>query len=145
MTAALPKASQAAEWAPDGSGRLAVTCFDDRLRVYAVAGLADAAAASSAKGGVTKEATAACTIRHCTQTGRWVVPFRACWTAGGDALVCGGMKRTCEVFDAASGAPLASLADDKMTAIPSRNAVHREGSTVACATNSGRIHLFAHA
>ena len=81
-------------------------------------------------------------IRHCTQTGRWVVPFRAIWCAGGDAIVCGGMKRTCEVFDAASGKRLASLSSEHMTAIPSRNAVHADGSAIACATNSGRVHLY---
>ena len=32
----LPNASQAAEFAPDGSSRLAVTCFDDHLRVYSL-------------------------------------------------------------------------------------------------------------
>lgn len=142
VTAALPKASQAAEWAPDGSSRLAVTCFDDKLRVYSLAALIDAATKSTAKAGVTKEAEPIHTIKHCTQTGRWVVPFRATWTAGGDAIVCGGMKRTCEIFDASSGARVASLSDDAMTAIPSRNATHRSGSAIACATNSGRIHLF---
>ena len=71
-TLSLPKASQAAEWAPDGSGRLAVTCFDDRLRVFSLAALADKAAASSAKSVPAASAEPALAVRHCTATGRWV-------------------------------------------------------------------------
>ena len=82
-------------------------------------------------------------IKHSTQTGRWVVPFRATWTAGGDGVLVGGMKRTAEVYDATSGRRLATLSSPElMTAIPSRNAAHRNGRAIACATNSGRIHVF---
>ena len=59
------------------------------------------------------------------------------------AILCGGMKRTCDVYDALTGARVASLSSaERMTAIPSRNAVHRDGRAVACATNSGRIHIY---
>lgn len=132
-TVALPKASQAAEWAPDGSGRLAITCFDDRLRIVPLSDLTAAAAAAP---------LAKPLIKHCTQTGRWVVPFRAIWTAGADALLCGGMKRTCEVFASSDGQRLTSLSSELMTAIPSRNAAHIGGRAVACATNSGRVHIY---
>ena len=130
-----------------GSGRLAVTCFDCQLRVLPFAELAERAAASSKPTGSKPSKPSpppepARTIKHDTKTGRWVVPFRAIWSAAGDAILCGGMKRTCDVYDASSGRRLASLASGLMTAIPSRNAVHASGKTVACATNSGRIHLF---
>ena len=143
-TMVLPKASQGAEWAPDGSTRLAVTCFDDHLRVFDLSDIAAAAAAStSAKSGPPKEVTAKPAIKHCTQTGRWVVPFRATWTALGDGVLVGGMKRTAEVYDASSGKRIVSLSDPElMTAIPSRNAAHANGRAIACATNSGRIHIF---
>lgn len=42
-------------------------------------------------------------MRHDNNTGRWVLPFRACWTAAGDGVVVGNMKRFVDVFDAASG------------------------------------------
>ena len=130
----LPNASQAAEFAPDGSSRLAVTCFDDHLRVYS---LGEGRAAGGDGG------SAPCLkIRHCTQTGRWVVPFRAIWTAAGDGVLVGGMKRTAEVYDPVRGKRIASLSSEHMTAIPSRNAAHRGGKAVAAATNSGRIHLY---
>ena len=70
------------------------------------------------------------------------MPFRATWTAGGEAIVCGGMRRTCDVYHATSGAKLASLSSEHMTAIPSRNAVHKSGAALACATNSGRVHIY---
>ena len=140
----LPKASQAAEWAPDGSCRLAVTCFDDHLRIFDLSGAAKASGA-----GAPKAASAAAEapspkplIKHVTQTGRWVVPFRTVWTAKADGVIVGGMKRSAEVYDAHSGRRVASLRDEKMTAIPSRNAAHPNGSVLACATNSGRVHLF---
>ena len=147
-----PKSSQAAMWAPDGSRRLLTTCMDDTLRVFDLSAafpLAEvrattgtAAARGKGRGGATDAFAPSRAIRHCTQTGRWVVPFRAIWSAAGDGIVCGGMKRTCDVYEAASGKRAAVLSSEDMTAIPSRNAVHQSGHAVACATNSGRIHIY---
>ena len=74
VTIALPKATQAAEWAPDGSGRLAVTCFDDHLRILPLGDriMGDPISAPEAEP----------LINHRTSTGRWLLPFRAIWTAG---------------------------------------------------------------
>ena len=140
----LPQASQGAEWAPNGSGMLAATCFDDKLRVYSLSGPAEKMAASQAKTVTTnKGIQPTATIKHCTKTGRWVVPFRVTWTASGDAIICGGMNRKCEIYDAVKGTKQASfVSPDLMTAIPSRNAAHPNGQVIACATNSGRVHLF---
>ena len=74
VTIALPKATQAAEWAPDGSGRLAVTCFDDRLRILPLG--------DRITGGRITAPEAEPLINHHTSTGRWLLPFRAIWTAG---------------------------------------------------------------
>mgnify|MGYP001296395253 CR=1 FL=1 len=140
----LPQASQGAEWAPNGSGMLAATCFDDKLRVYSLSGPAEKMAASQAKTVTTnKGIQPTATIKHCTKTGRWVVPFRVTWTASGDAIICGGMNRKCEIYDATKGTKQASfVSPDLMTAIPSRNAAHPNGNVIACATNSGRVHLY---
>ena len=101
----LPKASQAAEFAPDGSSRLAVTCFDDMLRIYSLEKINDTA--SQGQKSSSKTAVPASlqplTIKHHTQTGRWVVPFRATWTASADGVLVGSMKRSAEVYDAATG------------------------------------------
>ena len=141
------RGTQAAEWAPDGSGRLLSTSFDNCLRVWpaidpstgAMVAAAKAAAKAGAKAGSVVPARA---IKHDTQTGRWVVPFRATWSSDSSAVVVGGMKRTAELYDAASGLRLASLSDELMTAIPSRNAAHMGGRAIACATNSGRVHVY---
>ena len=140
----LPKASQAAEFAPDGSGRLAVTCFDDQLRVFDSSALSSAGNSKAQGGGLRQPwVEEPLRIKHCTQTGRWVVPFRATWTAASDGVLVGGMKRTAEVYSARTGKRLTSLSSPElMTAIPSRNAAHPDGRTIAAATNSGRVHLY---
>ena len=81
-------------------------------------------------------------IRHNCHTGRWVVPFRATWTAAADGVLVGGMNRTAEVYAAAGGGRVASVCSEYMTAIPSRNAAHPSVAAIACATNSGRIHIY---
>ncbi|KAL1522976.1 hypothetical protein AB1Y20_017939 [Prymnesium parvum] len=123
------KSSQAAEWSPDGGSTLLTTCYDDTLRLHPYDRLTAGDAAPTRA------------IKHCCQTGRWVVPFRATWTPAGDGVVVGGLRRTAEVY-AVSSEKVASLHSELMTAIPSRNTCHPTEPAVACATNSGRIHLF---
>jgi len=122
------KSTQAAEWSPDGSSSLLTTCYDDRLRIFD--GIHSAAP------------TERHAIKHCCQTGRWVVPFRATWSPAGDGVVVGGLRRTAELYAAAGGGRLGALSSELMTAIPSRNTCHPSGRAVACATNSGRIHVY---
>jgi hypothetical protein len=133
----LPKSSQSAVFAPDGSGRLLVTCFDDRLRIF------DMGASAGSK----NAATPTHVIKHCTQTGRWVVPFRAQWSAASDAVLVGSMNTRvhgADLYDAATGAHLTALSDELLTAIPSRNAAHPGGRAIAAGTGSGRLHVFTH-
>lgn len=78
-TLAHSKSCQGAAWAPDGSGRLLTTCYDDTLRIWD--GLAFSGAAGGAKGagsGASKP-KAALSVKHNCNTGRWIVPFRAIW------------------------------------------------------------------
>jgi hypothetical protein len=66
------KSCQAAYFAPDGSGHLLTTCYDDLLRVWKPK--------PSPGGGVSainSDPTSALKIKHNNQTGRWVLPFRA--------------------------------------------------------------------
>ena len=70
------------------------------------------------------------------------MPFRAEWTAAGDGVLVGDMRRSAQVYDATSGDHAASFHSELLTAIPSRNAAHPHAPAVACATNSGRIHIF---
>lgn len=120
---------QSAYWAPDGSGRLVTTSRDDTIAVW------------SPGAGAALTRTAVCP--HNNNTGRWIVPFRAVWTAGGDGILCGGMRRTVDVFDAAKGGkPRAALADEAQTAIASRLAVHPTAGALAAATGSGRVSVW---
>ena len=123
------KSSQAAYWNPNGSGALLTTCYDDALRVWHPS--TDA----------TKESLK---IKHNNQTGRWVLPFRAIWSAAGDGVLCGSMQRSMHIFNPrAAGPALAAFASaDHMTAIGSRLACHRYHDFVAAGTASGRIHVF---
>jgi hypothetical protein len=86
-------------------------------------------------------------IRHNNNTGRWLVPFRPCWSPDGSALAVGDMKRGVALFDAASGSQAGPLlAAEPLTAIPSRLAMQAlpgaAGPLLAAATSSGRVHIF---
>ena len=120
------KSTQSAYWNPDGK-RLLTTCYDDCVRVWNPS-------VSSSKPEVS--------IRHNTQTGRWVLPFRAKWV-GDDGIAVGSMKREVEIFDAQSGKRGLRLhSPELMTAIPSRVAVHPTANIVAGCTSSGRCHIY---
>jgi hypothetical protein len=66
------KSCQMATWAPDGSGRLLTTCYDDALRVWSNLELKTSSADKA-------KPSATLTVSHNCNTGRWIVPFRAVW------------------------------------------------------------------
>jgi hypothetical protein len=123
-TAAHRQGCQGGALAPDGSCRAAVTCYDDTVRVY------------------DKALNPISTHNHDNRTGRWVLPFRAGWAPASDGLLVGAMDRAVDVLDAATGVMVGRLRSDAMTAIPARNAAHRELPAVAAGTASGRVHIF---
>lgn len=87
-------------------------------------------------------------IKHNTQTGRWVVPFRPAWSPDAATVAVGDMKRGVSLFNASSGGRLGMLAGEVLTAIPSRLAMTTVGGSsswnclLAAATSSGRVHVF---
>ena len=120
------KSTQSAYWNPDGK-RLLTTCYDDHIRVW-----------NPSVSSIKPELS----IRHNTQTGRWVLPFRAKWV-GDDGVAVGSMKREVEIFDAKTGKRTLRLhSPDLMTAIPSRVAAHPSANIVAGCTSSGRCHIY---
>lgn len=132
------KSCQAAYFAPDGSGNLLTTCYDDLLRVWR-----PKPSPGGGSSAINDDPTSALKIKHNNQTGRWVLPFRAVWTPAADGVVVGSMKREVELFDAASGKLTAKLSDtERMTAIASRFAVHPSLDIIAAGTASGRLHIF---
>lgn len=122
------RACHSAYFSPSGTGEVLTTCFDNHLRVW---------------GDVSNgEASLSNQIYHNNNTGRWVLPFRATWSADGTMFLCGSMKRELEFFDARTGSLVASHSSEYMTAIPSRSSVHPLAPVVAAGTSSGRVHIF---
>jgi hypothetical protein len=122
------RACQAAYYAPDGSGRILSTSFDDTVRIWQ----------SKQKAG--EELEDCVSIKHDNQTGRWVFPFRAVWSTDASSVIVGNMRRYLDVFHADSGSLVCQASSEFMTAIPSRNCCTE--SSVVAATASGRIHIF---
>ena len=130
------KSCQAAYFAPNGSGELLTTCYDDLIRVWRPK-------SGAAAGAVNDDPKACLKIKHNNQTGRWVLPFRAVWTPAGDGVVIGSMRREVELFDSSSGKLAGKYSDaERMTAIASRYAVHPTKDIVAAGTASGRLHIY---
>jgi WD40 repeat protein len=128
---------QSAYFSPDGSQRVLSTSMDNTVVVWWSA--KESLAAGSAS---TPTLTKALTVPHNNQTGRWVIPLRAVWTPHADAFVVGSMTRRVDVFRADSGASLATLESESMTAIAARVCVHPVLPALACGTGSGRLHVF---
>jgi len=134
-------------FSPSGQ-RFVTTCNDDTIRIYdtksclAGSGFFDAKGAGLAKG---KKGGAMTTIRHNNHVGRWLSNFRTVWDPRGDDVVLvGAMKtRQVEVFDAVTGSRLHAFADpDRMTAVPTLNAIHPVLPFLGATTASGRVHLW---
>lgn len=130
------KSCHSAYWAHDGSQRIVSTSYDDTIRIWAPS------KASASPGGEGSHHAEALAIKHNNQTGRWITPFRAVWSAACDAVVVGNMKRGVDVISAATGAPVHSLSSNLQTAIPSRIACHPSVPLLVAATSSGRCHVW---
>ncbi|GLI61161.1 hypothetical protein VaNZ11_003447 [Volvox africanus] len=90
------KSCHAAYWAHDGSKRLLSTSFDDTLRVWSPSGGGGGGAGSGDDDG--DSLALELSIPHNNQTGRWITPFRAVWSATCDAVLVGNMHRGLDVF-----------------------------------------------
>ena len=118
---------QAAYFSPAGDGRIASTSRDNTVKIW---DYADGAALKLVE-----------SKRHNNDTGRWILPFRAVWGAAGDCVLVGNMGRAVDLLGV--GGEERQLRDDeRMTAIPSRNAVHPGAAMIAAATGSGRVHVY---
>jgi len=136
------KSCQGAYFAPDGSHRVLTTCYDNHLNIFDVKRSKGFDVSSFSNWTPDKEKPVV-RMSHNTQTGRWVLPFRAVWLPGSDGVVCGTMKRGVQMYSSASGKRMAHYDSDFMTAIPSRCCVHPTLPILGAATSSGRIHLFS--
>lgn len=88
----------------------------------------------------TEEATHV--FKHNNQTGRWVSPFRAVWSANGDVVFCGDMRRGLCSWMLGDEVEERLLQSEHTTAICPRIACHPRRPVVATASSSGRVHLW---
>lgn len=132
------------------------TCNDDKIRIFDM---------DSIKKGSNVDASVS--IRHNNHTGRWLTNFRtivSCrktfyfiiyslpcgnnvlqWDPHGDDIVVVGAMgtRAVEAYYAGNGKRLTARTNpDRLTAVPTLNAIHPTLPLVASATASGRLHLW---
>lgn len=85
------------------------------------------------------------TLQHNCQTGRWVSILKARWQEaprdGIQKFVIGNMKRFADVF-IGSGAQVAHLDSDQMTAVPAVAQLHRTENWVTGGNSSGKVYLW---
>eukprot|EP01138_Halocafeteria_seosinensis_P003520 gb/GECG01003598.1/.p1 GENE.gb/GECG01003598.1/~~gb/GECG01003598.1/.p1 ORF type:complete len:570 (+),score=91.60 gb/GECG01003598.1/:1-1710(+) len=120
-------------YSPSGN-KCVSTCNDDRIRIFDM---------DAIKKGSYVDASVS--IRHNNHTGRWLSNFRTIWDPHGDDIVVVGAmgSRAVEAYYAGNGKRLAARTNpDRLTAVPTLNAVHPTLPLVASATASGRLHLW---
>lgn len=85
------------------------------------------------------------TLQHNCQTGRWVSILKARWQEdpkdGIQKFVIGNMKRYADIF-AGTGAQIAHLDSDQMTAVPAVSQLHRSENWVAGGNSSGKVYMW---
>ncbi|KAM6388359.1 WD repeat-containing protein 76 isoform 2-T2 [Pluvialis apricaria] len=126
------KSVASAYFSPVTGNRVVTVCADDKLRVYDTTSLASAVAVLS-------------TIRHNSNTGRWLTRFRAIWDPKQeDCFVVGSMARPrrIEVFQD-TGKLLHSFHNlDCLSSVCSINVVHPSRNILVGGNSSGRLHVF---
>lgn len=114
--------------------KIVSTCNDDRIRIFNT---------EIVKKGSNIDASVS--IRHNNHTGRWLSNFRAIWDPhGNEVVVVGAMgTRAVEAYYAENGKRIAMrTSPDRLTAVPTLNAIHPTLPLVTSATASGRLHLW---
>ncbi|XP_009698409.1 PREDICTED: WD repeat-containing protein 76, partial [Cariama cristata] len=126
------KSVASAYFSPVTGKRVVTVCADDNLRVYDTTSLSSTVAALS-------------TIRHNSNTGRWLTRFRAIWDPKQeDCFVVGSMARPrqIEVFQD-TGKLLHSFYNlDCLGSVCSINVVHPSKNILVGGNSSGRLHVF---
>ncbi|XP_075570537.1 WD repeat-containing protein 76 [Pelecanus crispus] len=126
------KSVASAYFSPVTGNRVVTVCADDKLRVYDTTSLASTVALLS-------------TVRHNSNTGRWLTRFRAIWDPKQeDCFVVGSMARPrqIEVFQD-TGTLLHSFYNiDCLGSVCSINVVHPSKNILVGGNSSGRLHVF---
>jgi WD40 repeat protein len=117
------RALTSAFYCPNNGNKIVTTCYDDTIRLYENEELQVA-------------------IKHNTQTGRWITPFRAIWTPESQLFLVGNMKRSLDVYSGLDGALIHQLRAEVLTAQPAVNSVHHSFQWIASGTGSGKVCLW---
>ncbi|XP_049753631.1 WD repeat-containing protein 76 isoform X1 [Elephas maximus indicus] len=126
------KSVASAYFSPITGNRLVTTCADNNLRIF------DSSCVSSQLPLLT-------TIRHNTNTGRWLTRFRAVWDPKQeDCIIVGSMAhpRRVEIFHETGKWLHSFLGGEYLTSVCSINAMHPTRYILAGGNSSGKIHVF---
>ncbi|XP_016156289.1 PREDICTED: WD repeat-containing protein 76 [Ficedula albicollis] len=125
------KSVASAYFSPVTGSRVVTVCADDKLRVYDTTSLSSTVTLLSS-------------IRHNTNTGRWLSRFRAIWDPKQEhCFLVGSMAqpRQIQVFQD-TGSLLHSYMGECLTSVCSINVVHPSQSILVGGNSSGRLHVF---
>lgn len=120
-----------AYFSPDTGNRVLTTCMDDRLRVFDTSQLVSSAPLMT-------------TIRHNTQTGRWLSKLQAVWDPKQeDCFVVGCLERPrkLKVFHESGQLTHVLENPDYLTTVCSITAFHPSRAAILGGNSSGRLHV----
>lgn len=125
------------------SGHIATSSYDDTVKIY---DMSETAAKWKPGADVTDaQMQPVVKIPHNNQTGRWVTILKPQWQTnpadGVNKFAIASMNRFVDVFDA-TGAQLAQLDGDGVTAVPAVAEFHPTRNWVAGGTSSGKLCLW---
>ncbi|KAM9645479.1 WD repeat-containing protein 76 isoform 1-T2 [Trichechus inunguis] len=126
------KSVASAYFSPITGNRLVTTCADSNLRIF------DSSCIASQLPLLT-------TIRHNTNTGRWLTRFRAVWDPKQeDCIIVGSMAypRRVEIFHETGKRLHSFLSVEYLASVCSINAMHPVRYILAGGNSSGKIHVF---
>ncbi|XP_070279726.1 WD repeat-containing protein 76 [Myotis yumanensis] len=126
------KSIASAYFSPLTGNRVVTTCADCKLRIF------DSSCISS-------QIPLLTTIRHNTNTGRWLTRFRAVWDPKQeDCIIVGSMAypRQVEIFHETGKQVHSFLGGECLVSVCSINAMHPTRYILAGGNSSGKIHVF---
>ncbi|XP_048119696.1 WD repeat-containing protein 76 isoform X2 [Alosa alosa] len=121
-----------AYFSPDTGNRVLTTCMDDKLRVFDTSQLVSSAPLMT-------------TIKHNTQTGRWLSKLQAVWDPKQeDCFVVGSLERPrrVKVFHESGQLTHVFESPDCLTTVCSITALHPSQGALLGGNASGRLHVF---
>ncbi|ORY79398.1 WD40-repeat-containing domain protein [Protomyces lactucae-debilis] len=125
-------------------GTILATAYDDTVKLFDMASLSEQSKPPAASA-EPLELDTTCELKHNNQTGRWLTVFKAQWQAtpldGQAKFVIGNMQRRIDLCSG-KGEMLASLEDERITAVPAVVKMHDSQNWVLAGNASGKALFF---